>query len=183
MDKKHRNISKYLSFLLRHQPRAIGLQVNAHGWAEIDELIGKARKDGRALDRSTILKVVHESDKTRFEISDDEQKIRATYGHSIPVNLDYQAEKPPKTLYHGTATHNLDSIRQQGLVAGNRLYVHLSVDTDTATEVGSRHGQPVLLSIRAEEMHHHGYDFYPTPSAIWLSSHVPYQYIDEKDSA
>lgn len=177
MNKKLRKTSKFLSYLLRHNPGEIGLRINAHGWADLDELIGKARRQGRTLDRSMIEKVVHQSSKNRFNLSSDGQKIRANYGHSIPVNLDYQPAPPPDWLYHGTAIGNVDSIRQKGIHSGSRQYVHLSKDPQTAREVGQRHGKPVILSIQANMMYKSGHDFYPTPGAIWLTHHVPSEYI------
>ncbi len=177
MNKKLQKTSKFLSYLLRHNPDAIGLRVNAHGWADVDELIGKARRQDRRLDRSLIEKVVRENSKNRFDLSRDGQKIRANYGHSIPVNLDYKTAPPPDWLFHGTATRNVESIRKQGIHAASRQYVHLSGDTQTAREVGRRHGEPIILSIQAQLMYKDGYDFYPTPGDIWLTSHVPSDYI------
>jgi putative RNA 2'-phosphotransferase len=177
MNKKLRKTSKFLAYLLRHHPDAIGLRVNAHGWAEVDELIGKARREGRSLNRSLIKKVIYESSKNRFDLSSDGQKIRANYGHSIAVNLDYHPVAPPDQLFRRTAIGNVESIRQQGIHAGSRQYVHLSEDKQNAREVGRRHGQPIILSVQDKRMYNNGYDFYPTPAAIWLTSHVPSDYI------
>ncbi len=69
------------------------------------------------------------------------------------------------------------SIRQQGLLARGRDYVHLSTDEETALRVGQRHGQPVVLGIRAGEMHQAGSLFYRSANGVWLVVHVPSTYI------
>lgn len=170
--------SKFLSYVLRHNPDSIGLSIDPRGWANIDELIGKARNQGRDLNHTLIAKIAYESDKSRFELSDDGKFIRASYGHSIPIQLEYKARVPPRTLYHGTARNNVTSIREQGIHAGGRQFVHLSPDRDSALEVGQRHGKPVILTIQSRQMYENGHDFYPTTSEVWLTRFVPPDFID-----
>ena len=102
--------SKFLSFVLRHKPEAIGLKLDANGWADINELInkGNASGEGNNLNRALILEVVDTSDKKRFIVSDDGERIRANQGHSINVDLQLKPVTPPEFLYHGTATRFLD---------------------------------------------------------------------------
>ncbi len=118
------------------------------------------------------------NDKQRFAFSPDGQRIRANQGHSIRVDLGLEPQIPPPHLYHGTATRFLESIRQQGLLARERNYaIHLSTDEETALPEGQRHGQPVVLGIRAGEMHQAGNLFYRSATGVWLVSHVPSAYI------
>ncbi len=169
--------SKFLSFVLRHHPDSIGLILDEAGWAEVAELLEKARRAGKALTMELLEYVVAHNDKKRFEFNADHSRIRASQGHSIAVELGYRPETPPETLYHGTALRFLESIRQQGLIKGNRHHVHLSTDRQTMLEVGARHGQPVLLTINAGKMHRDGFEFYLSTNRVWLVDHVPVDYI------
>jgi putative RNA 2'-phosphotransferase len=171
-------ISKFLSFVLRHKPDAIGLELSAQGWVEVDQLIRAAREAGTHLDRELIREVVEKNDKRRFTLSEDEKRIRANQGHSIEVDLELEPVVPPAMLYHGTATRYLASIREQGLLPGGRNHVHLSPDERTATAVGRRHGKPVVLKVRARQMHEQGYAFYLSENGVWLTERVPAAFLE-----
>ena len=170
-------LSKFLSLVLRHRPESIGLALDDAGWANVDELLRQANKAGVPLTRELLQQVVAQNDKQRFALSTDGQRIRASHGQSIPVSLDLSAVMPPDVLYHGTTTRFLASIRRQGLTPRGRQYVHLSSDTETARAVGRRHGEPVVLTVRAREMHRDGYLFYHSASGIWLTEAVPVSYL------
>ncbi|WP_113626426.1 RNA 2'-phosphotransferase [Pectobacterium peruviense] len=176
----HDDISKFLSYVLRHKPEAIGLTLNSEGWANIADLISGAVKDGRLLTREVIQSVVDNSDKKRFSISQDGLSIRAAQGHSSSqVDLRYEPKTPPELLYHGTATRFIDSINQLGLLPGSRQYVHLSADEATAIKVGQRHGKPVVLKIKALEMHQQEFIFYQADNGVWLTLAVPVPFLAE----
>jgi len=180
MKKNYSDISKFLSYILRHQPEAIGLSLDAEGWASIDRLIYCAKKENKSLNRTIIQEVVDSSDKKRFSISEDGLRIRAVQGHSTPqVDINYQEKIPPDFLYHGTATRFLTSISEQGLIAKSRQYVHLSADEVTAIQVGQRHGKPVALKIKALNMYEQGFKFYQADNGVWLTESVPRQFISE----
>ncbi|WP_253391135.1 RNA 2'-phosphotransferase [Pseudomonas citronellolis] len=173
--------SKFLSYILRHEPQAIDLQLDCEGWADIDALIAGAAKYGRELDTALIQAVVNGSDKKRFSISNDGQCIRAVQGHSTTkVSLQHTEKEPPEFLYHGTATRFLESILQQGLIAGSRHHVHLSQDIPTAIGVGQRYGNPATLKIEALRMHQQGFKFYQAENGVWLTDHVPTKFILEQ---
>lgn len=171
-------ISKFLSFVLRHKPEAIGLELSEHGWVELDQLIRAAREAGTHLDRELIKEVVERNDKRRFSLSEDGERIRANQGHSIEVDLELEPVVPPTTLYHGTATRYLASIRAEGLLPRGRNHVHLSPDETTATAVGRRHGKPVVLKVRARQMHEQGHTFYLSQNGVWLTERVPVAFLE-----
>lgn len=179
MSSKHfTETSKFLSYVLRHAPESIDLQLDSEGWGDVDALIAGAARQGRALDLAHLQAVVASSDKKRFGLSADGRRIRAVQGHSTAtVELQYAPKAPPAELYHGTATRFLDSIAQQGLIAGNRHHVHLSHDPATAIAVGQRYGSPVLLHIDAAAMHAQGLAFFQADNGVWLTAHVPVAYI------
>lgn len=178
MSKQYNEVSKFLSFVLRHQPETIGLVLDSEGWAEISELIARAASVGQNLNILLIQLVVDGSDKKRFAISDDGLRIRAVQGHSSrQVDIQYQEKTPPEFLYHGTATKFIDSINSSGLVAGSRQYVHLSADELTAISVGKRHGKPVVLMVSSLLMHQQGFQFYQADNGVWLTTYVPVKFL------
>jgi putative RNA 2'-phosphotransferase len=165
--------SKYLSYILRHAPQSIGLQLDKGGWADIDALLAAAASKGRKLSRAALLQVVAEDDKRRFTLSDDGQRIRAAQGHSIDVELGLTPKAPPAILFHGTAERFLSSILAEGLRPGQRQKVHLSADIETAVKVGRRHGRPVVLEIDAAGLHGAGHPFWLAENGVWLTDRVP----------
>lgn len=177
MSKKLETTSKFLSFVLRHKPETIGLALNSEGWAKINQLIRLANGHGTKLSRELLLEVVATSDKNRFAISPDGSSIRANQGHSIQVNLNLQPLTPPAILFHGTATRFASSIRVQGLIAGSRQFVHLSINKSTALQVGKRYGKPLLLEIEALAMSRRGHEFFMSANGIWLTRAVPTTYL------
>lgn len=89
----------------------------------------------------------------------------------------YSTTKPPKILYHGTGKKYVSSIDKNGLISKSRLFVHLSADETTAIAVGSRHGDPVIYKVLANEMYLNGYEFYLSVNGVWLTKSVPLQYL------
>jgi len=174
---EQKRISKKLSYLLRHHPEAVGLTLDKQGWAPIDELLICLEKDQFPVSREQLDVVVAENPKQRFLISPDGRAIRASQGHSIPVELGLVAVKPPAQLYHGTATKNIESIRVGGLLKGSRNHVHLSADRATAKNVGQRHGKPVILTVQALAMHEAGFEFFISDNGVWLTEHVSVDYL------
>lgn len=175
--------SKFISFVLRHQPEAIDLDIDKNGWVSIDQLIANAKAAGTMLTREIIQDVVDNNDKGRFALSEDGKKIRALQGHSISkdrVSIEFEAKTPPEVLYHGTATRFVDSIKETGLKSFKRQYVHLSWNEDIATSVGQRHGTPVILEIDTQAMLDKGHVFYLSENNVWLTENVPAEFITVK---
>jgi putative RNA 2'-phosphotransferase len=177
MSNQLNDISKFLSYILRHKPQAIGITLDGEGWVDIAALIEAANKCGNAIDCNLIQQVVDTNDKKRFAISEDGLRIRAVQGHSTySVSIAYSEKAPPEFLYHGTSTRFLESIRQEGLRPGERHYVHLSEDEQTATVVGQRYGRPVVLNIEALRMYQQGFKFFQAENGVWLTAQVPSEF-------
>jgi putative RNA 2'-phosphotransferase len=177
MEMQPRQISKFLSLVLRHEPEKIGLSLDAAGWVSVDDLMAACRQHGKMITFEQLKDVVANNDKQRFSFSADGNLIRANQGHSVAVELGYKPATPPVTLFHGTAVRFLNSIKEHGLLKGQRHHVHLSNDIETATKVGQRHGKPMVLYVNAEQMHHDGFIFYLSTNGVWLTEHVPVQYL------
>ncbi len=169
--------SKFLSYVLRHHPEAIGLTLDAAGWAEVDALLERCRAARHPLSRADLDEIIATSPKRRFALSEDGRRVRASQGHSVPVELGYAPTVPPEVLYHGTAPGALPSIRAGGLRRMERHHVHLSPDAATARAVGRRRGKPVVLEVEALRMHRDGHVFQLSANGVWLTEQVPAQYI------
>jgi putative RNA 2'-phosphotransferase len=178
----HVQLSKFLSYVLRHQPDAIGLALDPQGWASIDELITKGNAARTQFSREDLLHVVETSDKKRFSVSADGLRIRAAQGHSVSVELGLSPIEPPAVLYHGTATRFIDSILREGLKPQARQHVHLSADEATAQRVGQRHGKAVILEVDALRMHAKGFKFYLADNGVWLTDHVAPEFLTPSSS-
>jgi putative RNA 2'-phosphotransferase len=176
-------LSKFLSFVLRHDPASIGLNIDAQGWALIDELVAKGHAAGKQFGREELLQVVASSEKARFTLSADGVRVRAAQGHSFVVDLGLLGREPPPVLFHGTATRFLESIFAQGLTPKARQQVHLSMDEATAQRVGQRHGKPVVLVVDAARMHQRGFSFYLAENGVWLTAHVPAEFLSPTSSS
>lgn len=176
-EKETTSVSKLLSLVLRRQPEALGITLDENGWTDVGTLLEKLRQKGNDVDFDQLRYVVETNSKKRFAFNDDETRIRANQGHSVEVDLGYVEEVPPPFLYHGTATRFLEAIRANGLKKMNRHHVHLSADKQTAISVGSRHGKPVVLVIRAGDMATARYVFYQSDNGVWLTDNVPASYL------
>ncbi|MFT3924748.1 MAG: RNA 2'-phosphotransferase [Myxococcales bacterium] len=170
-------LSKTLSYVLRHQPEAFGLALDAAGWVGTDDLLAALRSRGHRVSRADLERVVRASDKQRFALSEDGRSIRANQGHSTPVELGYEPREPPARLYHGTVARFVASIRMHGLQKGQRHHVHLSESPETAIAVGARRGRPVVLLIDAAAMHAAGHSFFCSANGVWLTEQVPAAYV------
>lgn len=170
-------LSKFLSFVLRHKPDAIGLSLDPQGWVSIDELVRKGNTAGTRFSREDLLHVVETSDKKRFSVSADGLCIRAAQGHSVSVELGLSPREPPPVLYHGTATRFQESIQSEGLKPQKRQQVHLSIDAAVAQRVGQRHGKPVIFKIDALRMHLLGFKFFLADNGVWLIDQVPPEFL------
>lgn len=165
--------SKYLSLLLRHNPDAAGIKLDENGWAQIKDLIHHA-----GFTKCELETIVEIDDKQRYTFDESKTKIRANQGHSIAdVKIDFPETIPPKFLYHGTVQKFIDSIMKTGLNKQKRNYLHLSKNVKTATCVGSRRGDAVILKINALDMYHDGHKFFISKNGIYLIEIVPSKYI------
>jgi putative RNA 2'-phosphotransferase len=174
--------SKFLSLVLRHQPDAAGVSPDAAGWVDVDALLAGCARAGRPISRKDLLHIVATNSKKRFELTPGGGRIRASQGHSIEVELGYEPAVPPDLLYHGTATRFLDAIRAVGLRKMSRHHVHLSAETTVTLQVGARHGEPALLTIRAADMHRAGHAFFRSTNGVWLVEAVPPEFIQIPDA-
>lgn len=181
---KQRNISIYLSFLLRHKPESLGLEMDKHGWVCVKELINKMNQSGKYhIDMEKLEEIVKNDEKGRYRFNQEHSQIKACQGHSIPwVEPELEYLEPPVYLYHGTTTTALEKIMKSGAVCKmSRHAVHLQVDEKKALQSAKRwHLKPVVLKIAARKMYKDGMIFGKTENNVWCTESVPIQYIVEE---
>lgn len=171
--------SKFMSLILRHKPETIGISLDEHGWANVDDLIAGIAKTCE-FDMEILEEIIRTDNKQRYSFNDEKTLIRANQGHSIAVDVELDELEPPTELWHGTGEKYVNSIDKQGLIPKSRLYVHLSKDRETAVQVGQRHGKPVLYMVKAGEMYQDGYPFYLSKNGVWLTKEVPIKYLEKQ---
>lgn len=171
-------LSKEISYALRHAPWEYELELDCEGWVPTDQLLNALRNFIKWKDISLedIEKMIQTSSKKRHEISNE--KIRAFYGHSVPMKIERTQKTPPEILYHGTTNKAVKHILQVGLTPQKRQYVHLSQDRETAYDVGKRRDKsPVILKVDAKRALTDGITFYLGNEKVWLADDIPAQYL------
>ena len=168
-------ISRFLTYLLRHQPKEYPLSFDAHGFVHWQDLVETVQSRFADVPEANIRSVVADSDKKRFELK--ENKVRATYGHSFPVNLGLEATDPPAELYLGTARDLAGSILHNGLKPRDRRYVHLSASLEDALAVGKRRDpSPAVIVVNAAAAHAEGTRFFRA-GPLFLAESVPPKFL------
>lgn len=164
--------SKFLSLILRHKPQLANLKIQDGGWVSISNLLKNTNFTMKQLEY-----IVQSDSKQRYSFDQYRTRIRANQGHSVDVRMGFMDFIPNDYLYHGTSTKYKDSIMKDGIKKMNRQYVHLSKDIETAKNVGSRHGQPIVIKINAIKMYQDGIKFYISQNQVVLVDYVDKKYL------
>ena len=179
MEEKLVQLSRTMSYALRHHPESFGLTLDSEGWTPVDDLLAALREQQntwRNVSIDDLSAVIKQSEKRRFEISDN--RIRAYYGHSISEKVTKEMAVPPPVLFHGTTPEAANHIELEGLKPMKRQYVHLSADRETALQVARRRTRlPIILCISALEAHQQGVHFYLGNDMVWLADTIPPKFI------
>lgn len=171
------HISKLLSLVLRHRPERLGLTLDSEGYVDVQTLLDALARHFEPVTHEELQRIVRENDKQRFAFDAAGIRLRASQGHSVAVDLDYEPAAAPATLYHGTVARFVDAIRREGLQPRQRQLVHLAPDVETARTVARRRGEPIVLIVRAGEMATAGFELYLSANGVWLTRHVPPRFI------
>lgn len=180
-EKQITHISKFLSLVLRHKPETISIVLDQNGWTDVDTLLKNSNSYGIKLDKEILKHIVQTNSKKRFAFNETFDRIRASQGHSIEIELGYTSKKPPEILYHGTSEKSVQSILDTGLEKQSRQQVHLSTDIETAIKVGQRHGKPFVFKVLAEQMYKDKFEFFISDNGVWLTDTVPTKYLEQTD--
>jgi len=167
-------VSRYMSYLLRHNPR--DLKMDSEGYVDLEDLLRKVRERFQ-VDKQLIFDIVEKSERRRFEVKNG--KIRALYGHSIPVDLKLKEEKTIEILYHGTTPEAAEKIMRTGLKPMKRRWVHLSPTIDIAIEVALRRTRkPAVIEVDVKRARKDGkIKFYKATEQVYLCNEIPPKYL------
>ena len=166
-------VSKYMSYLLRHNPE--DLKMDSQGFVDLEDLIKKL-KEKFQIDRNLIFEIVRKSERKRFEIKNG--KIRALYGHSIPVKLKLKEDRTVKVLYHGTTPEAAAKILKTGIKPMKRKWVHLSPTIEIAKQIALRRtNKPAIIEIDAEKARKDGIKIYKATEQVFLCHEIPPKYL------
>lgn len=174
---KPKDLSKFMSLILRHEPTKFGIDLDGEGYTPINELVEAIVAAGHDISIDDIMNVVEnvEPEKKRFTVIEND--IRANYGHSIEGKIVHEEAEPPAILYHGTHDSAVGSILTSGLKPMSRQYVHLTTNLDLARRVGCRRGKPVVMYVDASAAFKSGVKFYKANNAFWLVDNMPASFL------
>jgi putative RNA 2'-phosphotransferase len=174
-------ISRFLSFLLRHNPKDYSLEFDRRGFMPWGQLVAQVRGRFPEVTEQELLQVIEEPVKKRFELIGG--KVRATYGHSFPVELELENVEPPSRLYHGTARDLARNFLREGLEPRDRRHVYLSQSLEEALEVGKRRDpRPAILIVDSRTAHLEGVRFYSS-GRLYLAEEIPPRFLSLWDGA
>ena len=175
-----RGLSRVVTLALRHEPEALGLQLDAQGWVDVDVLLAALRAHDpqwAALALADLQALVDAPDRPRHEIAGG--RMRSLYGHSLAQALVLPPAVPPARLYHGTSAAAAAAILVEGLVPRGRQFVHLSADRAWARAIAYRKStQLALLQVRADDAHAAGVVFHNSGGHVWLSGRIDPRFIE-----
>ncbi|EMA37590.1 RNA 2'-phosphotransferase [Halococcus hamelinensis] len=171
-------LSKFMSGALRHFPSDADLELDKRGWTAYDALVESVLHRYSWSTPEQVAGVIATDPKGRYER--DAGRARATYGHSVAVDLEPRDTSVPARLYHGTAPGNRTAILQEGLKPMSRQAVHLSGTESEARTVGQRHAaEPIVLTVDSRSMVNDGHQIAKRGRGIYTTDTVPPEYITE----
>jgi putative RNA 2'-phosphotransferase len=169
-------ITRSLAYMLRHQPEAFDLELDSYGFADLEDVVHALNERlGEPVEEEDVREAVRSGDRPRYEIDGD--RIRALYGHSIPVEPG-PSSKPPEYLFVAIPASELERARRFGLRGGRRRFLHLAITKDDAAESGRRGSVSyAVLVIHALDAWEEGVSFYDR-TALWLAEEIPTHLIE-----
>ena len=167
--------SRWMAYVLRHNPARYGLEPDRHGFVDFEAFLSIARRRYPDVTPDHLKALIGEGARRRFELAGS--RIRARYGHSIPVEPAGEPVEPPERLYHGTDAARRDRAMVEGLQPVDRRMVHLSTTIEDALAVARRRTpEPVVLRVAAQTAQRAGLTFY-AEEVVYLTAHVPPQFL------
>ncbi len=146
------NLGKTAAGVLRHFPDKYSIEMDDRGWISLEHFVKVLRNRQKRfhwLRKYHVHALVETDEKNRYQHEDG--YIRATYGHSVDVDLDLPTEDIPSELYLPTTEKESELLLEGGVNPSDRTYVHLSGTYESAVEAGAvRSEEPVILKVDAE---------------------------------
>ena len=128
-NRESEKLGKILALVLRHAPEKFSVEMDINGWVDISSLcdgIKAQRRDFHWLKPWHFEAVAITEEKGRYEVQGE--RIRATYGHSIEIEIDLPTDDIPEVLFYPVAKEDLDEILNTHLQYKTMHYRHQQSD-------------------------------------------------------
>jgi len=184
-DRELDHLGRVLTGILRHFPDRYGLTMEPHGWVSLPAIVRAISQKHPAYHwlRVAHLVAIAETDaKGRYEVRDD--RVRATYGHTVEVDLDLPTENIPEFLYFPVTAEEVTIVLEVGLKPSDRKRVHLSKTAEDARAAGSvRTPDPVILEVDTQKAQSGGLVIMRAGKTVFLVDQVPPEYLSRHEGA
>lgn len=174
---------RIMAGVLRHFPDRFDLTMDENGWVRVQEMVDSVkhrRSDIRWLKPEHIRAIVDTDPKGRYQM--EAGRVRATYGHSIELDLDLPTDDVPNTLYYPAASDEAPIILDKGLYPEDRQMVHLSrTKVDALNAAQYRPGKPALIQVDARQAVTDGHKIMKAGTTVFICEHIPPQFLKPAD--
>ncbi|MBL6742894.1 MAG: RNA 2'-phosphotransferase [Candidatus Poseidonia sp.] len=178
-DREANSLGRILALVLRHAPEKFGVDMDINGWVnsrELSEAIAKQRRHYHWLRAWHFEAIANADEKGRYQV--ENEMMRATYGHSIELDLDLPTDDIPEALYYPCETDQVETLLEFGITAGDRKNVHLSRSIRNAMDAGHvRIHRPAILEVDTARAIADGQTIYRAGTTVFLADEVPGEYL------
>ena len=178
-DRELDHLGRVLTGILRHFPDRYGLEMDPHGWVSLPQIVRAISQKHPAyhwLRVAHLVAIVETDAKGRYEVRDE--RVRATYGHTLEVDLDLPTENIPDHLYFPVTPEEATIVLEVGLKPSDRKRVHLSKTAEDARAAGSvRTPDPVILEVDTQKARSGGLVIMRAGKTVYLVDQVPAEYL------
>lgn len=174
-DGREEKLGRFVSGTLRHFPASAGVKMDKYGWIDLNAFCEVMKKRYNWMRKEYLYALVESDEKGRYQISGP--MIRARYGHSVNVDLDYDESDTPY-VYYGASPEEVDVLLENGIFPIKQRYVHLSTTYEKAAEVALIHTEsPVILQVDAFRAQEDGISLKLATDFIVLAEKIPPDYL------
>ena len=177
------SMARKLALVLRHAPEKFQLEMDINGWIDVRDIVRRF-KDGRRRQhwlRPHHLSAISETDtKGRYEVRGN--MMRATYGHTVEIELDLPSSNIPDSLYYPCDPAEVENILEIGISPGDRSHVHLSATIRSAAEAGRfHHSDPAIIEVDTARMYASGETIWHAGVTVYLTDNVAGEFLSQVD--
>ena len=168
-------VGRMMAGILRHFPERFNLKMDGRGWVDLDQFVAAIRESRqnyqRWLRREHIEALVETDEKGRYQI--DGGMVRATYAHSVDVNLDDLPEANVEKLFFPVAEEEMDMVLETGLRPSDRNMIHLSATPAKAYSAGRVHmREPLILEVDVAKATRNGDFIFRAGKSVYITDAV-----------
>jgi len=172
-------LGRTMAGVLRHFPERYGLRMTKQGWVDLEDFITEVKNKQRRfrwLKAHHVLAIIDTDPKGRYQFRNG--MIRATYAHSVDVELDLPTRGVPEFLYYPTTKEEKDILLETGLMPSDRKKVHLSKTIESAVVAGKvRDPEPLIFEINAKAMTDEELVIKKAGNTVYVAEAVPANYL------